>query len=79
MQNLREHAANALNMLRDGDIDVATAIATSKLCDTVISTVKSEMEYSAMTEEKPDIPFLRYEKDVFFIEDKRTTKGLPKL
>lgn len=55
---LRELALETLENLRDNKIELAEAVATGKLCDNVINTVKAELEYHRMIGETPKIPFM---------------------
>jgi hypothetical protein len=59
MQQLRDHALDTLEKLADGSIDTAQAGVTGKLCESVISTVKSQLEYSRMIGDAPNIPFMQ--------------------
>lgn len=58
MEDLRNHAIETLEKLANQDIDTAEAGATGKLCESVISTVKSQYEYARMIGEVPQIPFV---------------------
>jgi hypothetical protein len=55
---LRDHALMAIERLSNGEIDTATAAATGKLCDSVIHTIKTQLEYSRMVGIEPEIPFM---------------------
>lgn len=61
IHDLRIHALETLEKLRDGEIEMNEAIATGKLCDNVINTVKIQVDYFRMTGEKPEIPFMQHE------------------
>lgn len=56
--SLRDHALLTIEKLASGEIDTAQATATGKLCDNVISTIKTQLEYSRMVGEQPEIPFM---------------------
>lgn len=58
IEELREFALDALESLKQGKIDVAEAAATGKLCDGVISTIKTEIEYGRLTGQTVNIPFM---------------------
>lgn len=58
MRDLRNHALIALEKLSNHEIDVAEAGVTGKLCESIISTCKSEMEYAKMLGQDPNIPFI---------------------
>lgn len=57
MQTLRERVLQAFEDLEDGKIDIDQASVISKLSETVISGLKSEMQYAVLTNQKPEIPF----------------------
>lgn len=58
IEELRDHALDTLNKLADGSIDVAEAGVTGKLCESVISTVKTQLDYYRMIQEQPQIAFM---------------------
>ena len=58
MTDLRDHALRTLERLEAGEIEVQEAAAVGKLSDSVVNTVKSQMEYSKMTAQEPQIPFI---------------------
>ncbi len=58
IQQLRDHALLTIEKLSNGEIDTAEAGVTGKLCESVISTVKAQLEYSRMLNEEPAIPFM---------------------
>ncbi len=58
IENLRDHALLTIEKLANGEIDTAEAGVTGKLCESVISTVKAQLEYSRMINEEPEIPFM---------------------
>jgi hypothetical protein len=73
MRELRERVLKAFEDLEDGKIDVPQAMAFSKLNQTVVDGLKSEMQYAALTGSVPSIPF--YERpDNVLIEVKSTKK-----
>ncbi len=55
---LRDHALETLEKLASGKIDVDEAGVTGKLCESVMSTIKSQLEYAKMLNREPNIPFL---------------------
>jgi hypothetical protein len=59
IEALRDHALLTLEKLSSGDIDCAEAGVTGKLCESVISTIKAQLEYSRMLQEEPQIPFMQ--------------------
>lgn len=57
MKQLRERVLQALDDLEDGKIDITEAACVAKLSETVISGLKSEMQYALLTNQQPVIPF----------------------
>lgn len=57
MNQLREAVLKAFDDLRDGKITISEAATISKLSETVISGLKSEMQYALLTQQQPYIPF----------------------
>jgi hypothetical protein len=57
MQQLRERVLQAIEDLEDGKIELAEASTIAKLSETVISGLKSEMQYAILTNSEPHIPF----------------------
>jgi hypothetical protein len=58
MDDLRESALETLQKLQDGEIELNQAVAVAKLCDSVIGTVKQEIEYQKHLNIAKEIPFL---------------------
>jgi len=58
LDDLRDHAIGVLEALRKREIDVDEASTTAKLCETIISTVKNQLAYAAMSGMKPKINFM---------------------
>lgn len=57
MKDLRERVLQAFDDLEEGKIDIAQASCIAKLSETVISGLKSEMQYAILTDSQPFIPF----------------------
>lgn len=57
MKILRDKVLQAFEDLEEGKIDVQQASTMAKLSETVISGLKSEMQYSILTNQEPYIPF----------------------
>jgi hypothetical protein len=57
IQELRNKVLQAFMDLEDGKIDISQASTLAKLSETIISGLKSEMQYSILTNQKPEIPF----------------------
>lgn len=58
LDDLRDHAIGILEALRKREIDVDEASTSAKLCETIISTVKNQLAYAAMTGQTPKIQFI---------------------
>lgn len=58
MSDLRVHAVETLNLLRNKDIDTIEAGVTAKVYDSIISSCKAEMEYARLKDCEVTIPFL---------------------
>lgn len=59
IEALRDHALLTLEKLAEGAIDTTEAGVTGKLCESVISTIKAQLEYSRLIDEAPQIPFMQ--------------------
>lgn len=57
MKQLRDRVLQALDDLEEGKIDISQASTIAKLSETVISGLKSEMQYAVLTNSEPHIPF----------------------
>lgn len=57
MTMLRNKVLQTINDLEEGRIDIAEASCVAKLSETVISGLKSEMQYAILTNQEPCIPF----------------------
>lgn len=58
ISDLRDHAVLTLEKLSKKYIDVTEAGVTAKLCETIVSTIKAQLEYHRMLEVKTHISFL---------------------
>lgn len=80
IDELREHALDTLEKLSKGKISVEEAGVTGKLCENIVSTIKVQLEYAKMLDQKPIIDFV--EKSTLpkgrFIEQVKETKKLDK-
>lgn len=72
MEDLRESALETLQKLQDGAIELNEAVAVAKLCDSVIGTVKQEIEYQKHLNLQKEIPFLNTT-DMRTIESEQST------
>lgn len=77
VEELRDFALETLERLSNGEIDTAQAGVTGKLCEGVISTVKTQMEYFRMIGEEQPIPFMLQPNKPKLIEGQAVPKGLP--
>lgn len=58
LDDLREHALSALQRLENKEIDPIEAGVIGKLCENVVSTIKTQMEYARMVGRQPKIEFI---------------------
>jgi len=74
MKQLRDRVLQAFNDLEDGKIDISQATTIAKLSETVISGLKSEMQYAILTNQQPRISFYGEESGILL--EKRDIKKL---
>lgn len=58
MTQLRDAVLESFQDLRLGKIDISTAMATCKMADSVVGTVKAELDYCKQTKQIPQIAFI---------------------
>jgi hypothetical protein len=58
LDDLQIHAAEELELLRNGEISIEQAGATSKLCENLISSVKAKLAFAHMAKLTPKINFI---------------------
>jgi hypothetical protein len=58
IEDVRNYALECMEKLASGKIDIAQAGVAGKLCEGVISTVKTQLEYARMLNKEPCIPFM---------------------
>lgn len=58
IDDLRQDALDTLEKLSNGEIDVDQAGVTAKLYESVMSTVKTQLQVAVMLRREPNIPFL---------------------
>lgn len=58
IKDLRDHALETLDKVTQGRLDTEDATAAAKLYQTILSSLKTELEYHKMLEQKPNIEFL---------------------
>lgn len=64
IMQLREHALDTIQSLCSGNIDNQQALTTAKLYDSVVNTIKTEIEYIKLTDSKTKIDFMNTSIDV---------------
>jgi len=69
--DLRNHALGVLRRLQDGEIGLQEAATNAGLTASIISTIKTQMDYAKATEEKPNIPFMAAPM-IYAIENKKS-------
>lgn len=79
ISQLREQALNAIELLSKGEIDVNQASTIGNLCEDVVMTIKSELEYARMIGQEPNIEFMKYNKVDKIQIEKDDVKSLPHL
>jgi hypothetical protein len=67
---LRNRLLKVFEDLEDGNIDMAQAATFAKLNETIVSGLKSEMQYAILTNATPFIPF--FENNNYLIEPDET-------
>ena len=77
IEALRDHALETLEKLAAGSIDTTEAGVTGKLCESVISTIKAQLEYSRMIDEEPQIPFMQQSHKGKTLEGNPSRAALP--
>ncbi len=76
IEALRDHALATIEKLSNHEIDTAEAGVTGKLCESVISTIKAQLEYSRMIDQEPNIAFMGNSSNKT-IEHQSSNKSLP--
>lgn len=76
INDLRAHAILTLKKLEKGKIDMSEAGVTAKLYESVISSLKIELEYNKMLGSDPFIPFLEDESNTKKLMSKQDNKKL---
>jgi hypothetical protein len=57
MKQLREKVLQAIDDLESGKIEMSEAFAIAKMSETIVSGLRSEMQYAILTNNKPEIEF----------------------
>jgi hypothetical protein len=55
---LRDMVLDTFQDLKEGKIETSEALSISKLCDTVLGTIKTEIDYAKLTSQTPQISFM---------------------
>ncbi len=76
ISQLRDFALDTLQKLANGEIDTATAGVSGKLCENVVSTIKTQLEYSRMLDEPPSIAFMDVNDGKNLLEHDKPVKKL---
>jgi hypothetical protein len=58
IDQLRSRVLDTFDLLAEGEIDVSHAACIAKLSETIISGLKTQMEYARLTNSQPHLPFL---------------------
>jgi hypothetical protein len=62
IQDLRHHLFETIEMLKDKDIDIATAKAISEVAQVIINSAKVEVSFIRATQSTEDTGFIKLEK-----------------
>ena len=57
IQDLRKRVLEAFSQLENDEIDIHKAACLAKMSETIVSGLKSEMQYAILTGQKPSIEF----------------------
>ncbi len=74
IEELRNHAIATLEKLEHKEIDMAEAGVTAKLYESLMSSLKTEMEYHKMLGHLPKIKFL--EGAAYAVKEEKQVKNL---
>ncbi len=75
MKNLREKMIRVFDDLEDGKIDIQYASTLAKVSETIISGLRSEMQYAILTGKEPKISF--FGDNSINLLEKKNIKKLP--
>ncbi len=79
MEKVLEHICESLENLEKGKIDVVEMGIIAKSSEAIMSSLKIQLSYAGMRNEKPNIPFLqKCNHNEKIIECKNETKKLDK-
>lgn len=71
---VRDHLLDVFNKLRDGEIEPKDAVELNNTAGKIISSIKMQLAYHSMRQEKPEIPFLNDHPTTKTIENKTEVK-----
>lgn len=70
-EELRDHLLSKLDALEHGELDADKLGTIAKTAETIMSSLKLQLAYSAMRNEVPNIQFLQKCNDGLMIEHKK--------
>jgi len=59
MKDLRDNIIQTMENLKDGSVDIKIAAELNNSAGKIINTVRTQLEYSKLRKEKPQIDFLK--------------------
>ena len=62
IQDLRHHLFETIEMLKDKDMDIATAKAISNVAQVIVNSAKIEVQFIKATQSTQDTGFIQLEK-----------------
>jgi hypothetical protein len=62
IQDLRHHLFETIEMLKDKEIDIATAKAISNVAQVIVNSAKIEVQFIKATQSTQDTGFIQLEK-----------------
>jgi len=75
LKDLREKMIKVFDNLEDGKIDIQQASTLAKISETIISGLRSEMQYAILTGKEPNISF--FGDNSINLLEKKNIKKLP--
>lgn len=74
INGVRDHLLVVFNGLRDGEIEAKHAVEINNTAGKIISSIKVQLAYHAMREERPEIEFLNCSPTTKILEADKTKK-----
>lgn len=62
--DIRNDLVNVFNKLRDGTMEAKDAVEINNTAGKIIASVKVQLAYAALRQERPDIPFLAKQTEI---------------